>query len=130
MTLSWCFADESSDESASVLESLADGEAIAPAVWRLEVANVLVGAERKGRIAAARSDEFVALLRGLPIRVESDDAGRAWTDVLALAREAGLSSYDASYLELALRTKLPLATFDEDLRTAARARGVALLPPD
>jgi predicted nucleic acid-binding protein len=130
MTMTWCFADEATDATAAVLRELDGGEAVVPGIWALEVANSLLVAERKRRISDEKSSEFVSMLEGLPILVDPDETNRTFGAVLSLAREAGLTSYDASYLELAIRSNLPLASLDAPLRKAARARGVALLPAD
>jgi predicted nucleic acid-binding protein len=84
--------------------------------------------ERKRRITPARASEFIALIGGLPIVIDEQTANLALNTALDLARSEGLSAYDASYLELAMRRGVPLATKDEDLARAARHVGVTLLP--
>ena len=86
------------------------------------------GAEKRRRITAARSAEFLGILGELDIRADTDAAGRAFRDVLPLARAQGLTTYDASYLELALRLGLPLATKDKALLRAATALRMTTLP--
>jgi len=110
----------------AVLDALAapHAQARVPATWSLEVSNVLARAEAKGLVAEAQSEAFLAMLAGTAIHPDSDTCARALTDTLHLARRYGLSSYDASYLELALRAGLPLATLDTDLAKAARKAGV------
>lgn len=125
--MAWCFEDETSEYAEEVLHSLRDVEAIAPAVWPLEVGNVLLVAERSKRITQATSARFVELLNDLPIVVESEDPSRALREVITLARELGLTTYDASYLDLAMRLALPLATQDKKLIAAAKACGVERL---
>ena len=127
VVMSWCFEDEESELGERALDLLADGEALAPAVWALEAANALLSAERRKRLAAGDSLRFVELLRSLPVRVQPDPVPRVLGDVLALGRATGLSAYDASYLHLALRRDLPLATLDGPLIAAAREIGVELL---
>lgn len=128
VALAWCFHDEATKESTALLDRLAgDIAAEAPAIWTLEIANILVMAERKARIDAAAVTEFVALLETLDIRVEDTPADRAFGSILALARREGLSSYDAAYLDLAMRRGLPLATRDAALAKAARRAGVAVI---
>jgi predicted nucleic acid-binding protein len=121
--MAWCFEDESTPYSESVLEALAEGEAVVPPIWPLEVANVLLVGERKKRLVPAQSLRFVELLQNLPITLSPDV--RPPGVLLGLAREQGLSSYDASYLDLAIRTGLPLASLDGDLLAAADGFGVA-----
>ena len=123
LTMAWCFEDEATPYSESVLEALADGEALVPPIWSLEVANVLVVSERKKRLLPAQSRRFVELLQSLPITLDAEV--RPLGELLALARDQGLSSYDASYLDLAVRTGLPLASVDGPLLEAADRFGVA-----
>lgn len=127
IALSWCFEDEASALTDAVLQSLATTPAIAPPLWPLEVANGLRSAERRGRLDERAIPAVTRLLMTLPINVEEavglDDAvGR----ILSLARTLGLTAYDATYVDLASRRGLPLATADEHLARAARAAGVEL----
>jgi predicted nucleic acid-binding protein len=123
---SWFFEDEEGEYATSVLESLNEGEAVAPALWPLEVANVLVVAERRGRCSEAETMRFIDLLDDLPITIDEDTAHRAMHSIWQLAREYGLTAYDAAYLELAMRLGAPLATMDRQLAEAARKAGVNL----
>ncbi|RIK82667.1 MAG: VapC toxin family PIN domain ribonuclease [Planctomycetota bacterium] len=125
MTMAWCFADERTALTTQVRDRAKFEVAVAPALWRLEVANVLVRAERRGRITPALSAEFVQLLDAM--KIEIDDAGCVFDHVLPLCRQHDLTAYDAAYLELALRRRLPLATLDERLRLVASQQGVGLL---
>lgn len=127
MTLSWAFEDESTPFTVQVLKSLETVQAVAPALWPFEVANVLNAAERRGRINAGEQAEFLERLRLLPIAIEHRPATWLAQQILPLARTHRLSAYDAAYLELAIREGLPLATLDDDLRRAAPAAGVKLL---
>lgn len=125
MALSWCFEDEATPETEKVLDRLGDDHAIVPPLWESEVTNALLIAERKGRLTEAQSTRFVSLLAVLPINV--DTSGPPMTTLLALGRQHGLSSYDATYLALAERAGIAMATLDEKLRMAAHTAGVALL---
>jgi len=128
LSCAWCFADEASEPAWAILERLQGGRAHVPALWLWETANVLVHAERRGRISPAAIRTYLGLLEGLPISIDQPStAASAWHDSLALARSHRLTSYDAAYLELALRRGLPLATCDKALQAAARLEGVALL---
>ena len=129
VTMAWCFEDECDAYADSTLAGLASVEVRVPCVWSLEVANVLLVAERRDRIAPADSARFVQLLGGLPIVIEHDDRRRTTGPVLDLARRTGLSSYDASYLDLAMRLGVPLATRDKELREAASAVRVQVFDP-
>jgi predicted nucleic acid-binding protein len=128
IAVAWCFEDEATPQSDALLDRLRDAGAAVPALWSLEVGNALLQAERRGRIPTARVAAFVDLLAGLPIETESDTPTRALREVLALARAESLTIYDASYLELAARRALPLATRDQALERAAKRLGVPLLP--
>lgn len=127
VALAWCFADQASPGSDALLERLGRGEvAEVPAIWPLELANVLAAAERRRRLSAADIAEAVALFAALDIRIEEDTSRRALNEILGLARREKLSSYDAAYLDLAMRLGLPLATRDAELAAASRRAGVAV----
>lgn len=127
VTMSWCFADEITPYSNSVLQSLRETHAEVPPLWFYEIVNVLAVSERKGRVNPALSDEFMRTLTELDIRVEQSTPQDSHIDLLQLARRYGLTAYDAAYLELAKRRNLPLATFDKNLATAARQENIELL---
>lgn len=128
LTVAWCFEDEATPQTDQILDSFSKGtEGVVPAHWHLEVANTLLRAERTRRISRDRCSQFVTLLGSLPFSVDHETAVRGLGATLTLAQETGLTSYDAAYLELALRRGLPLATLDGALREAAGARGIPLL---
>ena len=125
----WYFGDGSAADleyASRVLDSMADAKALVPGVWGLEVANVLARAEAKGLTSEARSETFLGMLNRMDIGTDGATSAQALSGILHLARRYGLSSYDASYLELAMREDLPLATLDDDLRRAAERAGVRL----
>ena len=124
----WLFEDEASPETDALLDRLADGPALVPLHWRLELANVLVQAERRRRITPAQVATSVDFVERLPIEVDAETERRSFREVLALARSANLTSYDAAYLELALRKGLDLATQDRALVQAAHGLQVKTLP--
>ena len=126
-TMAWCFADEATSFTDGLLARLRDGEAAAPAIWPLEVANVVLSAERRQRLTQAQAEAFTRLLQTLAIMIDPIVSSSVWSAVTALARRYQLSSYDAAYLELALRLSLPLASLDQRLRGAATAAGVPLM---
>lgn len=125
VTLAWCFDDEATAGTESILDRFSEDEAVVPAIWPLEIANVLLVAERRQRLTEAQARRFLDLLQQLPIHVV--DAPTGLTDVVAAGRRHELSSYDASYLVLAERTGAPLATLDRRLAEAAARAGVRLL---
>jgi predicted nucleic acid-binding protein len=127
VALAWCFDDESTPAAWALLDQLRTASAHVPALWALEIGNILLGAERRKRITQARSAEFVGILDELDIQVDPYVPGRALRDVLPLARAQRLTTYDAAYLELAMRLGLPIATKNEALRQAATALRIKTL---
>jgi predicted nucleic acid-binding protein len=127
VVMSWCFKDEANQYADSVLERLTDATALVPSIWALEVTNVLLAAERRKRLSEADSVRFTTLLSQLPIVVEYESVELIMKDLLSLARFHNLSSYDASYLDLAMRKGLPIATLDNRLIEAATAADVKIL---
>jgi predicted nucleic acid-binding protein len=123
---SWFFEDEGGDYSSVVLESLNNAEAFVPSLWPLEITNVLIIAERRKRCSEAEAARFIELLDNLPITIDEETAHRAMHATYQLAREYGLTAYDASYLELAMRLGVPLATMDRQLADAAQKAGVSI----
>lgn len=127
VVMSWCFKDKSHPYADSILDRLAKAAAYVPSVWPLEVVNVLLVAERKKCISEAGSIRFIDLLSQLPIHVEQGSPEEAMRNILGLARAHKLSSYDAVYLDLAMKKGLPLATLDKKLRHAAESVNVSVL---
>jgi predicted nucleic acid-binding protein len=127
ITMAWLFHDEATPKTAALLTRLATETALVPAWWFIEITNVLATAERKGRITPIQSDAFVADLGKLGIEWDDEAPNRAFTHLLTLCRTHRLTSYDAIYLDLAVRRNLPLATLDDDLRKSAKKLGVRLL---
>jgi predicted nucleic acid-binding protein len=127
IVMTWCFKDEANRYADAVLNSLTDAVAIVPAIWPLEVVNVLLVAERRQRLHEADSVRFISLLSQLPIVIDRTWPERMMKDLLALGREYSLSSYDAAYLELAMRQGLPLASLDSKLLEAAKLVDVPIL---
>lgn len=121
---SWFFGDEGGDYATTILDSLNEAEAFVPALWPLELANVLIISERRKRCSEAEAARFIELLGNLPITIDDDSTRHAMTGTYQLAREYGLTAYDAAYLELAMRMGAPLATMDKQLVAAAYKAGV------
>lgn len=109
VTMSWCFEDEVTPLLDELLDRVAVDGAVVPPLWRLEVSNVLLAAQRRARVTEAQVARFVELLEGLPISVEPE--GAPISQLIAVGREHELSAYDAEYLILAARSGLPLATW-------------------
>jgi predicted nucleic acid-binding protein len=128
IALPWCFEDEASPAADDLLARLAKDGATVPPLWHLDIADLLLAASGCQRITEARAAEFLALLDELPIETDSASPDRGRREVLHLARETGLCTHDAAYLELAMRRHLPLATRDPVLMRAALAVGVTTFP--
>jgi predicted nucleic acid-binding protein len=124
VAISWCLVDENNDYANAILAMMPDAEAFVPGIWSLEIANVLLVAERRNRMTHEQSEIAIALLQSLLIQVDIATATNALDATLTLGRQEGLAAYDAAYLELALRLGLPLATIDTRLREAAIRCGV------
>jgi predicted nucleic acid-binding protein len=130
VTMRWYFGDGKRDELAyaeRVLELMRGRTAHVPAIWGLEVSNVLGRAEARGLTTEARSETFIALLERMDISIDPMTSAHALASTLHIARRHKLSSYDACYLELAMREGLPLATLDDELQRAAKRAGVERL---
>ena len=127
VTLAWIYPDEITDAIREVFDVVASDGAVVPAAWRLEVANGLTVALRRRRISAGFRAAALSDLGRLDISVDADTDIHAWANTMRLADRFRLTLYDAAYLELAQRRLLPLASLDNELRTAAQALGVALL---
>jgi predicted nucleic acid-binding protein len=126
VALAWGFPDEGNEYANSVLLMLERETMLVPVLFALEVANALVMGERRKRLRQAEIQRFVDLLEGLSMVQDVQPRGVIMNAVLAIAREHGLSAYDAAYLELAIRAAAPLATLDKALRAAARKAGVTV----
>ena len=124
----WLFDDEATPETDALLDRLKQEGALVPGIWHLEIGNVLVRAERRKRIAMSRVAAYLHLLKRLAIVTDTETTERALRETLNLARQGGLSTYDAAYLDLAMRRGLPLATLDRALIRAARFVGVETVP--
>ena len=128
VTLAWSFEDERTPAVIALLETVIQDSAWVPAHWHLEVANSLRSAIRRGRVTIAFRDETLADLGQLPIDVDDETSVHAWDATLRLSDRYGLTPYDAAYLELAQRKRLPLATLDRPLAEAAQAADIEIWP--
>ena len=127
IALAWCFEDEHAKPVLNLLDRVTETGAFAPSLWPLEAMNGLLVAERKRRIQAGLRRRYAEFLRALPVTLDAETTEHAWTITAELAERYHLSVYDASYLELAQRRKLPLATLDRDLIKAAKTLGTTVL---
>ena len=128
ITLAWGFRDEQTPYSLGILARLEQDDAVVPALWALEVANGLLVAERRGRVAAGEAAELASAVHDLNVTLVDFTLDDALGRLLDLSRAHGLTVYDAAYLELAMREGLALATEDDDLRSAAHSAGIPIVP--
>jgi predicted nucleic acid-binding protein len=130
IALAWCFESEQTAEVMGMLARVSEHGAFAPHLWPIEALNGLMVAERRNRIDRDTARQLGAFLRSLPIAIDDHTADQVWSITADLAARHGLTAYDATYLELAQRLALPLATKDKALRVAARTIAIPLLPDD
>jgi predicted nucleic acid-binding protein len=124
----WCFQSAAHPYADSILKRLAGGEtAIVPILWFYEASSVLAREQNRGTLTPPKADQFIVELKSLNIIADAQSAERVFSDVHRLALAYRLTSYDAAYLELALRRNLPLTTLDADLIRACSAAGVTVL---
>jgi predicted nucleic acid-binding protein len=126
-TLAWIYSDETTDPIRRLFDAVGDEGAVVPALWRLEIANSLTVAVRRGRIEANFRRAALTDLALLDIAIDDQTDVHAWGETLRLADLFQLTAYDAAYLELAQRRNLPLATLDGELRAAAKSLGLRLM---
>lgn len=128
IAVAWCFDDEASPATEELLEYVRDNGAIVPGHWHMELANVLLQGEKRGRITASDIAVCLEVMAELAITTDRDTVPRAWHEIMTLARAERLTIYDAAYLELAMRRGLPLMTRDDELRAAAVRVGIEVRP--
>lgn len=128
IALSWCFTDETTPNTVSLLERLETEIAIVPSIWPLEIGNILLAAQRRKRISYADMIQFLEMLDQINIKIDDETSNKSFHEILSLAYNEKLTTYDAAYLELAMRLGLPLATKDKELYAAGHRLGVHMLP--
>ncbi|HEX3355320.1 MAG TPA: type II toxin-antitoxin system VapC family toxin [Terriglobales bacterium] len=128
VVLTWCFPDENTALAEHVAYRLAQGDtALAPSFWSHEVLNALLAGEKRKRISKQMIRNFLDDLVALPVALEQSPSKIVFDRIQSLSREHGLTAYDAAYLDLAIESRLALATLDEALVRASRDAGVALV---
>jgi predicted nucleic acid-binding protein len=129
IALSWCFVDEKTPLTDDLLNQIASGKhsVLVPNLWPLEIGNILVNAERRKRISYAQVSECLDMLGSLPIHIDEETAQKSFHEILSLAYAEKITTYDAAYLELALRKRIPLASKDKALCKAAERLGIKTL---
>jgi predicted nucleic acid-binding protein len=127
MAITWLFEDERTAAAHDVMRRVVREGALVPSLWRLEVANVLRNAVRRGRCDEAYADRSLARLGRLAIKRDEETELHAWDGTRALSRDENLTLYDAAYLELAIRKNACLASCDAALVAAAARRRIVVL---
>lgn len=128
VAMRWCFDGTANPYAEAILQRLEAGdEAVVPVMWLYEASAVLARAQNRGTLAAEKADEFIEELQSLNLVTDPESTARIFPDVHRVALAYRLTSYDAAYLELALRRRLPLATLDDDLIRASKAAGVTVV---
>lgn len=127
VTLAWHFEDERNDQCDVLALRAARTGVVVPPFWELETANGLIRGERMRRTNTVKVDRFIEQLSGLPLVIDEFDRWAGFDSALPLARLNNLRIFDAGYLAIAMRYRIPLATLDIDLAKAAVANEVELL---
>jgi len=126
-TLLWCFPDEETEQSQTALHLLGSTAALVPSIWPLEVGNTLQMGVRRGRLTEGQLERVTRLIRQLDIQVEATTFPDVMERLVPLALRHQLSVYDSSYLDLAIRRNLPLASSDRHLIDVALTMGVKMV---
>lgn len=127
VALAWCFPDEVSEYADGILVALEGHAILVPGLWSVEITNAVVVAERRKRIKQPEIRRFVELLDGLTVVMDSQSVTESMSNILPIAREYGLSAYDAAYVDVAVRHGAPLATLDSKLQKASQKAGIEIL---
>jgi len=127
--MSWCFDDEPEPYGDRVLLAAPNSEVYSSPIWELEASNALLMAERRKRVTPERANAIAELLAEMDIRIEPFARGDYLGRIREIGRQFGLTSYDASYLDVSLRLQIPLATIDKKLIQAAKKAGVSIFNP-
>ena len=129
MAIAWVHPAQGTDESDAWLDRVVAGaELVVPALWPLEVCNALLVLQRRRKLTAAERARALRALESIPVRLDHDASGSAFTTLSDIASRESLSVFDASYLDVAVRRGLPLGCTDGPLRSAAARNGVPVTP--
>lgn len=129
IAIAWVHPAQATPQTTALLDQIGQGaQIVVPALWSLEIANALLTLERREKLTADERNTALTSLLALGFTTDYDMSALAFTELSALASALALSVYDAAYLELAARLKVPLACKDGPLREAARKLRVSVLP--
>jgi len=126
--MSWYFTDESDEIALTHLQHVRDHGADVLSIWPLEILNIMLQVEKRGRGNRENASQFLRVLDKLDIRVAATQTGDDGARLMEIARQYKPTVYDAAYIDLALRLSCPLATLDKQLARAARDAGLAAIP--
>lgn len=127
LTLAWCFEDETTPRTEALLDRVREEGAVVSSIWRLEVANGLLSAQKRRRMTSEKSASMAGVLDALPVEDDAHALSLTISWALGLAVQYSLTPYDSTYVELAFRRGLPLACNDDAMQMAALALGVEVL---
>ncbi len=128
VALSWVLPDESNPAVDTLCDRLTDDVALVPPVWPLEIGNALLVGVKRGRLTSRDLSRLLSEMRALPVEIDSASTARSLEETLGIAQRYDLTTYDASYIELAKRRGVPLATLDHRLRKVCLSAQLTLLP--
>lgn len=127
VTMTWLFQEEATAETLALRDGLVQNNCYVPSIWPLEVNNVLWVSTRNKKITDLQAERFKYLLKSLPIEIDLKASDMINDVIFELSKKYNISCYDAAYLELSLREKLPLATLDKGLSKASKNTGIKLV---
>ena len=131
VAIAWVHPAQATPETDAMLDGLAAGDSlVVPALWPLEVANALTVLHRRRKLTLDEARTAIEIIRELPTVIDHEAAAMAFTRLVELATQHGLTIYDAAYIELATRRQLPLASNDARMKQAATRSGVGLWRDD
>lgn len=131
VAIAWVHPAQATPETDAMLDRLAAGDSlVVPALWPLEVANALTVLRRRRKLTPDEARTAIEIIRELPTVIDHEAAALAFTRLVDLASEHQLSVYDATYIELARRRQLPLASNDDQMKQAAIRSGLGLWQDD
>ena len=128
VVLAWLFEEDYTPEALEVLQRVEGDGMLVPPLWWYELENGILSGERRARRSAEESDSFLKLIYALPIQTDDAPQQQICDSIITIGRRFRLTAYDAAYLELAVRSRSPLATFDAAIRQSADKLGAKLIP--
>ncbi|MCK5579966.1 MAG: type II toxin-antitoxin system VapC family toxin [Candidatus Omnitrophica bacterium] len=123
--MSWCLNEETVETSSKILKSIIKNEIVVPCLWVYEVTNTLTTSVRRNKLSVAETHHLINDIQLLPIEFDKPTIEDMFS-IFNIANEHKLSAYDAAYIELALRTNTPIASFDKDVIKVAKKLGIKI----